>query len=115
MLINRVNRATCCLLLVVHSVSPLIISDNSVLVSMIASGVFNSWPALVMNSFCRFSASMIGWIARLEKAIKTRVKRSRLTIPMAAAIFINSLADAMMTDSSKKMIETLPLDFLVSL
>ena len=50
--VSEVRRATCFLVLLVHSFSPSIISMTSVFASIMVSGVFISWLASVMNRFC---------------------------------------------------------------
>ena len=51
-LINRVKRSTCSFVLLFHSELFPSISSISVFAEIIAKGVFNSCPALVINSRC---------------------------------------------------------------
>ena len=46
-----------------------------------ASGVFISWPASVMNCFCRAMLSAIGLMARFESSITARNAASQQPAP----------------------------------
>ena len=103
-LISWVSRVICWWLLCVHSLSPLSSSTISLLALMMAKGVLSSWLALVINSFCRRSALMIGSIARLEKRANRRVYRAKEASPRIIADWKIWLTRAIRMVSSKKTI-----------
>ena len=82
-LIRFVRRFVCLIIFPVHSLFPLTSSSASVFAEMIATGVFSSWLAFVINRFWFSIFLTKGLMALLERKVMMRKKRMMQKRPSA--------------------------------